>query len=70
MLRRHAPTTDGYATIACTKLRVMPLVRVCMHELDVPRLGTYELLRREIVTFAKNKRAFAVDDSGDTDYAK
>ena len=43
------------------------LGRVHHLELDVPRLGTYELLRREI---AKNKRAFAADDSGDTDYAK
>ena len=43
-------------------------------ELNLPRLNTYDLLRREIVTFAENRRAFTVDDSGaipmEVDYAK
>ena len=43
-------------------------------ELNLPRLTTYDLLRREIVTFAENMRAFTVDDSGaipmEIDYAK
>ena len=43
-------------------------------ELNLPRLNSYDLLRREIVTFAENRRAFTVDDSGampmEVDYAK
>eukprot|EP00439_Symbiodinium_sp_Y106_P005152 s6843_g1.t1 len=42
-------------------------------ELNLPRLNSYDLLRREIVTFAENRRAFTVDDSGampmEVDYA-
>ena len=35
-------------------------------ELNLPRLNTYELLRREITTFAENRRAFTAEDSGAT----
>ena len=35
-------------------------------ELNLPRLNTYELLRREITTFAQNRRAFSAEDSGAT----
>ncbi|CAE7722011.1 unnamed protein product [Symbiodinium sp. CCMP2592] len=66
--RRYAARRDCTALTERQKmaslLRLVPAELQSHLELKLPRLTTYDLLRREIVTFAENRGAFAVDDSG------
>ena len=76
--RRYAARRDCTALTERQKmvslLGLVPAELQSHLELNLPRLTTYDLLRREIVTFAENRRAFTVDDSGaipmEIDYAK
>ena len=76
--RRYAARRDCTALTERQKmvslLGLVPAELQSHLELNLPRLNSYDLLRREIVTFAENRRAFTVDDSGamptEVDYAK
>ena len=76
--RRYAARRDCTALTERQKmvslLGLVPAELQSHLELNLPRLNSYDLLRREIVTFAENRRAFTVDASGampmEVDYAK
>ncbi|CAE7204644.1 unnamed protein product [Symbiodinium sp. CCMP2592] len=66
--RRHAARRDCTALTERKKmvslLGLVPAELQSHLELNLPRLNSYDLLRREIVTFAENRRAFTCGKVG------